>query len=70
MRHALFDVEDDRLNVLHFDVALPVLQVFDDKVHEFMWTVHSMQFVKQAVMPQLIESLGEIDVYHERSGLL
>jgi hypothetical protein len=35
-----------------------------------MWTVHSVQFVKQAVMPQLIESLGEINVYDERSGLL
>ena len=55
---------------LSFDATLAVLQVFDDKIHEFMWTVHAVQFVKQAVMPQLIESLGEIDVYDERSGLL
>ena len=52
------------------DTIFSVLQVLNDEDHEFMWTVHSLQFVKQAVMLQLIESLDEINVYDERIGCL
>ena len=59
----LLDLEDARGDLIHFDVTLAVLQVLDDEIHEFMWTVHAVQFVKQVVMPQLIEGRGEINVH-------
>ena len=68
--HSFPDIEDGRGDSADFDVTLSVLHVFDNEDHQFLWTVHSMQFIKQTVMPQLIEGLGEIHVDDERSGLL
>ena len=51
-RTSFIDLEDALGDLIHFDVTLAVLQVLNDEAHEFMWTVHSVHFVKQAVMPQ------------------